>query len=324
MNLSDIELIPGEIRVLSLGLSFTPTPQNDIHNLEKDIFLFTRKLRLKYHFCDNRKTDSSLVKLPSNFTPKRGTDTELENALKSIERMYVTSKKAKDNISSNRKDLKSLIEKTKSNKIIIKPADKGAIIVIQSPEDYNKMCLKHLNDTEYYEIVQDDPSNLVQQRVLSYAKQYANILTENEYNYLTARTHKLSNFYTLPKLHKNKELNNILLKSDKEYIKVKLETDIEGRPINSGPIYHTSGISTMLHTILLPCLDNIKHILKDSFAFIEKVDKSANSDTQLVTWDIKSLYTNIRHDLFYTAVSYWIDKYGNSLHYSLVLISNLF
>ena len=116
-------------------------------------------------------------------------------------------------------------------------------------------------------------------------------MTNKEYEFLTTRLHKISNFYMLPKLHKNEELNEILKNSSSEYLEIKLSTGIEGRPINSGPVYHTSGISKMLHQILLPCLAKIDHILKYSFDFISIIDGSCNDpNTTLVTWDINSLY----------------------------------
>ena len=53
----------------------------------------------------------------------------------------------------------------------------------------------------------------------------------------------------------------------------------------------------------------MKHILKDTFDFIDGFDKPCNESTQVVSWDIKFLYTYIRHDVFYNPVSYWVDKY---------------
>ena len=44
-----------------------------------------------------------------------------------------------------------------------------------------------------------------------HAKKYKNLLTENEYKTLTQKTYQISNFYMLPKLHKSKELNDIIM-----------------------------------------------------------------------------------------------------------------
>ena len=44
LNLSNVVLTQEEIDILKLGLSFTPTPKQNIAELENDIFQFCRKL----------------------------------------------------------------------------------------------------------------------------------------------------------------------------------------------------------------------------------------------------------------------------------------
>ena len=51
-------------------------------------------------------------------------------------------------------------------------------------------------------------------------------------------------------------------------------------------------------------MDRIKHVLKNIFDFVDSI---------IVTWDIKSLYPNIRHVLFYEAISYWVDKFAGEI-----------
>ena len=57
----------------------------------------------------------------------------------------------------------------------------------------------------------------------------------------------------------------------------------------------------------------ISHIAKDFFDFKNRLDKHCPNGTKLSACDIKSLYANIRHDLFHTAVEYWIEKLQNDL-----------
>ena len=111
----------------------------------------------------------------------------------------IKMKKTTSNVSSFRNGLNSLIKRTTENEIVIKPADKGSIITVMSPEFYLNMCESHLRNEEYYECIQDnDPSPLLKNRIIAYAKNYKNLLTENEYKTLN------SNFHMLPKLHKSK------------------------------------------------------------------------------------------------------------------------
>ena len=54
------------------------------------------------------------------------------------------------------------------------------------------------------------------EKIINYANKYRSILTDNEYEYLINRNNKISNFYMNPKLHKSKELNEII---ENHYIK---------------------------------------------------------------------------------------------------------
>ena len=44
LNLSNVPLTPKNIHILKLALSFTPTPKQNIAELENNIFQLTRKL----------------------------------------------------------------------------------------------------------------------------------------------------------------------------------------------------------------------------------------------------------------------------------------
>ena len=149
--------------------------------------------------------------------------------------------------------------------------------------------------------------------IAAYNKKYRNLLRENEYKTLTQKTYKISNFHMLPKLHKSKELNNIILAKNSKYINVDKILTVEGRPIVAGHCYHTSVVSQILHVIMEPSLSFIKHILKDSFDFIDQIDTQCTVNTILSTCDIKYLYTNIKHDVFYKAIEYWIEKFHDDI-----------
>ena len=217
--------------------------------------------------------------------------------------------KTKDNLHTLRKWLDSPIKKIGNEEIIMKPADKGSIIVIISPDYYWNICQSHILDTSYYRMLNDtDPSNIVQQRVTQFSDKYKSMLTLKEYNYLTKRKHEISDFYMLPKLHKSKRINEIVQKQQCEYINIEENIIVKAHPIVADTVYHTSSISEILHIIMEPSLAMISHIAKDSFDFKNRLDKHCPTGTTLSTCDIKSLYTNIPHDLFHTAVEYRIEN----------------
>ena len=117
----------------------------------------------------------------------------------------------------------------------------------------------------------------------------------------------------LPKLYKLKEINEIIETNRTEYIQIDEDILIEGRPIVAAPVFHASGISEILQYLMEPALSLIPHIVKDSFDFTPRLEKQCQSNTVLRTSDIKSLYTNICHDLFLTAIEYWTEHLQNSL-----------
>ena len=73
------------------------------------------------------------------------------------------------------------------------------------------MCTNELNKKKFYRpLGRDDPSRLVLAKVKGFVNRYCENLTPKEQQLLTSSDNKMANFYMLPKLHKNKELNEIL------------------------------------------------------------------------------------------------------------------
>ena len=62
LNLLNVPLTQDEIDILNLGLPFTPTPKQNIAEFQNDIFQFTRKLRLTYHYQNSNIVNESIVK----------------------------------------------------------------------------------------------------------------------------------------------------------------------------------------------------------------------------------------------------------------------
>ena len=70
----------------------------------------------------------------------------------------------------------------------------------------------------------------------------------------------------------------------------------------------------ILNTSILPKIYKLKvdQLLLGQFItqveFPKRLDTTCTEDTLLSSCDIKSLYTNIRQDVFYKAIDYWIEK----------------
>ena len=128
----------------------------------------------------------------------------------------------------------------------------------------------------------------------------------------------------LTKLHKSKRINDIIQKEQCEYINFEENIIVEVRPIVARPVYHTSSIPEILHIIMEPSLAMISPVAKDSLDFKNRLHKDYPNGTTLSTCDIKSLYTNIQHDHFYTVFEYWIEKLQNDLQLFRRFNNNLF
>ncbi len=185
LNLSNVALTQAETELLCLGMSFCPTPDADLDKLNQDLFEFTRKLRLKYHFRNMKDTDKSIVKLPSSFTPKRNADAELEKVINTVEQLNVKKLKNTkvDNLSIPLRDaLQSMVTKVNNQEIVIKSADKGDITIIMSPMQCKNMCLQELNKVEHYQWMgPEDPSPSIKTLVDNFCVKYKDILTQKEY-----------------------------------------------------------------------------------------------------------------------------------------------
>ena len=178
-----------EILLLCTGLSFCPTPPANLGELDDDLYKFSRRLRLKYHFKDTDFIDTSIVKLPSSFTPKPYVSQGLEHMINKLKHLNVTiDYRVADNIATLRRALQSLLRKISNHEIIIKSADKGDITVVMSIDFYKDMCMKELSKEDFYQSIGErDPSNRILQTVRAFAERYNHILTRNEFRYLTER-----------------------------------------------------------------------------------------------------------------------------------------
>ena len=109
-----------------------------------------------------------------------------------------------------------------------------------------------------------------------------------------------------PKLHKNQGLNEIIAPNPLYCIKINKILDIEVRTILTGSAI--SGLSILIHKIIEPCLKEISHILNYISDFAETTEKYLEIRIALGFADIKSLHTNISHDLVLKTLEYWMGK----------------
>ena len=86
---------------------------------------------------------NQLLKTNLHLHQKSNESQELEAICKNLSETKTNMKRIPDNIPNIRDILNSLMTKIRSNEILIKPADKGFIVVVMSSEYYWAMCQSH-------------------------------------------------------------------------------------------------------------------------------------------------------------------------------------
>ena len=104
-----------------------------------------------------------------------------------------------------------------------------------------------------------------------------------------------------------------MVKRPTKYLKMSEPPSIPGRSIVGGSNCPTHKLSNLLHLIFKPPVFQVESYVKDSFHFLEMLPKSIDFDSTFVTFDVTSLYINIPKELGLEALSFWIDRFPESL-----------
>ncbi len=296
-----------QISLLTRGPKFCPTTKGNFLHAKSDTQEFTRKLKLIEKFHDSEYSDDSIVKKPSNLNVRCDNE-ELVNVISEIKKKDPTSTSTPDNLSQGERaalrDLKAATD------IVIKKADKGNTIVVMDTDFYrDKLVLEdHLN-TPTYSIAPVNSDKNVFKELTKVVEKHRNCLTEKETQFILNKDWKSSNFYVLPKIHKNKKIAEKFAGTNAEYAEMDTPKDLKGRPITAGPNTPTRGLSELLEKVLAPLVPNLKTYVKDDRDFLSRIPRFIDYECDLISCDIVSLYTSIPHELGIEALRYWLARY---------------
>ena len=296
INLSDYSLNQTDLRLLSKGLTFTPTPDvANIGEIKSDLDRFLRKIRLRLYFSEEISEDEpssssspTQTQVPefedtlirkfrnkSNWSPKNQ-DAQVETYIRTVITEFQKLKlrnPPKSNLTREEKQRLNLLQNNQH--IVVKPADKGSAIVIMNRTDYITEATRQLSDTKFYTKTQVD---LTDPHINKITQTLSTMLRNDEiaqsvYRNLVPKDCKTPAFYFLPKIHKQ---------------------NITGRPIISGNNSPTEKISAFVDEHIKQFVPHIKSYVRDTPDFIKKIENfKLNGDYFLVTMDVTSLYTNI-------------------------------
>ena len=129
--------------------------------------------------------------------------------------------------------------------IVIKSADKGSGTVVMDRDWYINECLRQLNDTKFYKLLDNDITTVIQNRILKYTERMNrdNIINEETKRFLIQTDPKPGRFYILPKVHKQGN---------------------PGRPIVSSNSHPTERISQFVDHHLTPLVQTTQSFVKDT------------------------------------------------------------
>lgn len=100
---------------------------------------------------------------------------------------------------------KRAIDSSADQSIVIREADKGGAVVLLDREVYIGEILKQLNNNEFYQEIQEDPSRNVMKLIQTVLTEALNLgyISENTVKALTKQEYRIPVFfYVLPKVHK--------------------------------------------------------------------------------------------------------------------------
>ncbi|XP_077131129.1 uncharacterized protein LOC143785876 [Ranitomeya variabilis] len=231
INLSDKQLTEPQVEVLSLGLTFSPSSSFDSFLAVKDLNLFARKLVLKKLHSRSDKgmewTEKELEAIatleelsgerdetaekgkfippkPKKF-PSMNLYPNIDLFVKLVSKEFgeIPNKITRDNLSIEQR--RALKELKSMRDIVIKPADKGGNIIIQSTRMYEREAFRQLRDSSCYKRLTYNPTLSFQselQEILERAFQEG-VISKELRTHLIPIYPKTACIYFTPKIHKN-------------------------------------------------------------------------------------------------------------------------
>ena len=192
-----------------------------------------------------------------------------------IERLDSTT--TTDNLSPNEHQVLKRLRRRED--IIIKPAEKGAGVVVMKKQDYLFEAYRQLNNSEYYEKLTENPTDCFANEVKSTVTKMfqKGSIDQKVLNFLVPSNPRTALLYLLPKIH---------------------EPGNPGRPIVSSCGTATENISRYVDYFLQHLAAQVPSYIKNTTSFLNKIQDLPRLPPGylLVTLDVTSLCTNIPHD----------------------------
>lgn len=307
VNLSQTRVLNKmELSVLQKGLSFIPrdvggTSWNRLE-AEEGLTAYHRRLKLADFFeGEEGQGQRAPFTGASEWEPRNSQVGELVwRIMEEDRKMMKGIKGVPEESNLSRGEWGALRGLRVDHSLIIKPADKGSVVVTMDREQYVREAMRQLGDREFYEELQEpiflESVELIQEELGQLQERGS--LSAKQVQYIKGSdTPRERRFYLLPKIHKDRATWPF--------------PDIPpGRPIVSDCSSESYGVAEYIMVHLNPL--SIKHAsyIRDTSDFLGKVQGiRIGPDSSLFTMDVESLYTNIEIERGLEAVAKCLRKY---------------
>lgn len=318
-----------EIKLLSRGPTFCPTPRKNTLELKTDIRILIKKIRQLEYFKDsnlNNFSNSYSLKNPSKFLVPPGRNKAVDNCCNFLFNLSdsldnLDSQKFQNNLSKNEQNALQNLANNKN--IIIKVVDKGGAFCILDKDYYIKLINEILEiektetfgtNSKTYTMCRQGSDENISKNLLKLLNKYPDIYSKDEIDYIYNFQHFPAQFYGLPKVHKSHIIQGAIKEQNSICVNIKCPNDLSLRPIVSGRQSATSHLSHAIEIILKPLLKHIHCDLEDELTFLSSYPKDIfKNDGVFITLDVRSMFTNIDLGLMMKAVKFWIYTFSESI-----------
>ncbi|KAL5259834.1 hypothetical protein ACHWQZ_G010071 [Mnemiopsis leidyi] len=146
-------------------------------------------------------------------------------------------------------------------------------------------------------------------------------LLKDEIDFLENFEESLAHLYLNPKIHKSKQIIDAVTKCQTTVLLeqpglLEQPTDLPFRPIISGtrcPLKRLVA-AALVHKLLEPFPKKVSSFVQDTWGLLRKLPQTVEPGSELISLNVKDLYTNIDNDLSFKAVEYYMDKYPELTH----------
>ena len=220
-------------------------------------------------------SEKPAFKVPSNWTPPIR-DAQLELHLSKIEGILLNIHESSKSYPNLMKDEHEALHSFMyDDQIIIKPADKGSVVVEWSKDDYLLEASNQLIDISVYQKWEVDPLKKVNNEVKSVLQDMFNRkeINSKDREYLIVKKPQLGRFYLFPEIHKR-------------------TSNVPGHPVISNNGTATENITAFLDFHLKNIVSTILHVLEDTRDFLQCLNQIGNipENALLVSFDVVGLY----------------------------------